>query len=267
MPHTDPDSEDDEDIELPSNDSEIYARVQDDNTDVVDLSVTTRSVGSTPNLIDMSPVNVSLSDLTDVSNNWFACISSGGICIVIPESEYEILNSPGERHIPVTENTVLFGTSTYSSLYVGRIEPIDIEDVPIDDIESTVNGTGYRVPRTLSHENNVLGVDVPEYHFNSGGYVRLRDRQYADNGPDDTDGAPVIVPTGQLQLPSEYPGVGYNGFPVDLTDDAVADGWDLQPVLEENEMGDATGFSDMVYQATSVEAMRGREVAEHDELE
>ena len=146
---------------------------------------------------------------------------------------------------------------TYTRLFGSYLRVFDADEIQLDalDLEPCDDGRdGFRTDIDANEFESIHDMDVQSSLNPSGNeerWVRAHnDGMDGGRGPDGNSA--IYIPMDDLEVPEEWPDASYRNIPLDIHNNMVPDGWDLDD--EDAELDDC------VLQATEVWIVDGDEV-------
>lgn len=185
----------------------------------------------------------SVSDLTDIAEQWafITTRQSGesvpGIGMLVPRDEIQFISDERRPTLSTTSNAISLRME-FSNINGELVQCVEPEEWWVSHIEDTPGDRSVFHVSNGRHFVEQIAEDIPQ----SNPYARELNRENrwvravnetAETGPAGDHGAPVYLPLEDCQVPDEFPGVGYQNIPIDLTERAVRDGWESEHDLED----------------------------------
>ena len=230
-------------------DTEIYAKVIDKNRSVTidnGASPIERTDLPGPSAQDVQPQVPD--DLSSIDHQWAGIFTGTSLGSLVPVSELEFVEGATRFGIRHSEHSIRMN-HTYTNLFGSYLRVFDADEIRLRflDIEPCDDGRdGFRTDMNANEFEEIHDMDVRSSmspQIDEERWVRAHnDGMEGGRGPDGNSA--IYIPIDDLEVPPEWPGASYQNIPVDIHNNAVPDGWDLD--------GEETELEDHVLQATEV---------------
>ena len=230
-------------------DTEIYAKViEKDRHVTIDNGASPIERSDLPGSSTQNPQVQVPDDLGDIDRQWAGIFTGTSLGSLVPVSELEFVDGSTRFGIQHSEHSIRMN-HTYTRLFGSYLRVFDADEIQLHflDIEPCTDGReGFRTDMDARDFESVHDMEVRSSLLSSNNeeqWVRAHNDSMRDGrGPDGN--STIYIPTDDLEVPPEWPGASYRNIPLDMHNNMVPDGWDLDD--EETELDDC------VLQATEV---------------
>ena len=230
-------------------DTEIYAKVIDKDRHVAidnGASPIEREDLPGPSTQDVQPQVPD--DLASIDHQWAGIFTGVSLGSLVPVSELEFVVGSTRFGIQHSEHSIRMN-HTYARLFGSYLRVFDADEIQLDSLDPEPcddDRDGFRTDIDANGFESIHDMDVRSSlnpQDDNEQWVRAHnDGMDGGRGPDGNSA--IYIPMDDLEVPPEWPDASYRNIPLDIHNNMVPDGWDLD--------GEDTVLEDCVLQATEV---------------